>query len=199
DKLPDNPEASFSARVNEKKRIQTANNHTATHLLHAALREVLGNHVEQKGSLVNAEHLRFDFSHFQKLTDEEIEAVENLVNQKIRRNLVREEERDLPIQLAQEKGAIMLFGEKYGDKVRVIKFGDSVELCGGTHVPATGQIGLFKIVSESAIAAGVRRIEAITGAHAEEYVNDQIKTLKNVRELIKGAKDVQAGIENLIR
>jgi alanyl-tRNA synthetase len=199
EKLPENPEDHFHAVVNKEKRVETANNHTATHLLHAALREVLGTHVEQKGSLVNSDHLRFDFSHFQKLSDEEIEQVEELVNQKIRENSICEEERELPMQKAQEKGAIMLFGEKYGETVRVIKFGESVELCGGTHVAATGQIGLFKIVSESAIAAGVRRIEAITGKHAEKYVNDQIKTLKSIREVVKSSNDILAGVGNLLK
>ncbi len=199
ERLPENRENLFYAVVNQKKRIETANNHTATHLLHNALRKVLGTHVEQKGSLVNADHLRFDFSHFQKLSDEEIEQVEELVNRKIRENSICEEEREIPMQKAQEKGAIMLFGEKYGEMVRVIKFGESVELCGGTHVAATGQIGLFKIVSESAIAAGVRRIEAITGKRAEKFVNDQIKTLKSIREIIKGSNDILASVGNLLK
>jgi alanyl-tRNA synthetase len=199
EKLPENPEEPFRAVVNQEKRREIANNHTATHLLHAALREVLGTHVEQKGSLVNSNHLRFDFSHFQKMTDEEIEQVETLVNEKIRDNTLREENREMPMEKAQELGAMMLFGEKYGDSVRVIKFGESVELCGGIHVDATGQIGLFKIVSESAIAAGVRRIEAITGKRAEKYVNDQINTLKNIRETVKGPKDILAGVMNLLK
>lgn len=199
EKLPANPEETFNAVVNVHKRKSTANNHTATHLLHAALREVLGTHVEQKGSLVNADHLRFDFSHFQKMTDEEIEKVEAIVNEKIRENSVLEENRAMPIDDAKNLGAMMLFGEKYGDKVRVIKFGESVELCGGTHVNATGQIGLFKIVSESAIAAGVRRIEAITAAHAERFVNDQIKTLKSVQETIKGSKDILGSVLSLLK
>ncbi|RIH67314.1 alanine--tRNA ligase [Mariniphaga sediminis] len=199
EKLPENPEGHFQAVVNREKRLNTANNHTATHLLHAALREVLGTHVEQKGSLVNADHLRFDFSHFQKMTDEEIEQVETLVNKKIRENTHREENREVPIQQAQEMGAMMLFGEKYGESVRVIKFGESVELCGGIHVEATGQIGLFKIVSESAIAAGVRRIEAITGQRAEKYVNDQLKILKSIGDTIKGSKDVLDGVMNLLK
>ena len=199
EKLPGNPEETFRAVVNVEKRTETANNHTATHLLHAALRAVLGTHVEQKGSLVNSDHLRFDFSHFQKMTDEEIEKVEELVNQKIRENTLREENREMPLEKAQEMGAMMLFGEKYGESVRVIKFGESVELCGGTHVAATGQIGLFKIVSESAIAAGVRRIEAITGKRAEKFVNDQIKTLKSIRETVKASKDILAGVMNLLK
>ncbi len=199
EQLPENPEGYFRAVVSGSKRIRTANNHTATHLLHAALREVLGKHVEQKGSLVNADHLRFDFSHFQKMTDEEIEQVEKLVNIRIRENAPLEEKRRVPIEEAQEMGAMMLFGEKYGESVRVIKFGDSIELCGGTHVQATGQIGLFKIVSESAIAAGIRRIEAITGERAEKYVNDQLNTLKAIRETVKGSKDILESVMNLLK
>jgi alanyl-tRNA synthetase len=168
-------------------------------LLHAALRQVLGTHVEQKGSLVNADHLRFDFSHFQKMTDEEIEKVEEIVNAKIRLNSVLEENRSMPIAEAKNSGAMMLFGEKYGEAVRVIKFGESVELCGGTHVSATGNIGMLKIISESAIAAGVRRIEAITAARAEKYVNDQIKTLNSVRETIKGSKDILGSVAALLQ
>ncbi|MCG6185892.1 alanine--tRNA ligase [Maribellus maritimus] len=198
-KLPEQPEETFKAVVNTEKRIQTANNHTATHLLHAALREILGSHVEQKGSLVNADHLRFDFSHFQKMTDEEIEKVETIVNRKIRENARREENRTVPIEQAKEMGAMMLFGEKYGDEVRVIKFGESVELCGGTHVEATGQIGLFKIVSEGAIAAGVRRIEAITADHAERFVNDQLKTLKSIQDTVKGSKNILENVLNLMK
>ena len=199
EKLPSNPEKTFNAAVNVQKRISTANNHTATHLLHAALRQVLGTHVEQKGSLVNADHLRFDFSHFQKMTDEEIEQVEKIVNAKIRENSVLEENRAMPIDEARNLGAMMLFGEKYGEKVRVVKFGESVELCGGTHVAATGQIGLFKIISESAIAAGVRRIEAITAAHAEKYVNEQINTLKGIQETVKGSKDILGSVMALLK
>ncbi|MEZ5103303.1 MAG: alanine--tRNA ligase [Draconibacterium sp.] len=198
EKLPSSPEETFNAVVNIRKRISTANNHTATHLLHAALRQVLGTHVEQKGSLVNADHLRFDFSHFQKMTDDEIAQVEKIVNEKVRENSVLEENRAMPIDEAKELGAMMLFGEKYGEKVRVVKFGESVELCGGTHVHATGQIGLFKIVSESAIAAGVRRIEAITAAHAEQFVNEQINTLKSIQETIKGSKDILGSVMSLL-
>jgi len=198
-KLPGDPEGCFRAVVDHEKRIETANNHTATHLLHAALREVLGSHVEQKGSLVNADHLRFDFSHFRKMTDEETDRVEMIVNENIRRNYSCEEFRDIPMKEAQNMDAVMLFNEKYGESVRVIKFGDSVELCGGIHVPATGQIGLFKIISESAIAAGVRRIEAITGKQAEKYVNDQMKILDSIRESLGGSKDLAGTIKNLLK
>lgn len=197
--LPENPAGFFNAVVNAGRRDKIVNNHTATHLLHAALREVLGTHVEQKGSLVNADHLRFDFSHFQKMTEEDIEKVEEIVNAKIRLNSALEENREMPIEEAKKSGAMMLFGEKYGDAVRVIRFGESVELCGGCHVNATGQIGMLKIVSEGAIAAGVRRIEAITAARAEKYINDQLKVLKSLNETIKGSKDILGSVTTLLQ
>jgi alanyl-tRNA synthetase len=190
----------LTAKVDIGKRLLTENNHSATHLLQAALKEVLGNHVAQKGSLVNENVLRFDFSHFAKMADEEIERVEKIVNRKIRENIPRGEKRNVPIAQAMELGATALFGEKYGDFVRVITFDPkySIELCGGTHVPATGQIGLFKIVSESAVAAGVRRIEAVTADKAEGLVDEQFHTLRDLRELLKGAKDVKKAVADLL-
>jgi alanyl-tRNA synthetase len=177
------------------------NNHSATHLLHAALKEVLGTHVAQKGSLVNDNVLRFDFSHFSKVTDEEIKRVEKIVNQKIRENIVLDEKRNVPISRAtSELGATALFGEKYGDFVRVITFDPafSVELCGGTHVKATGQIGYFKIVSESAVAAGVRRIEAITADKAEQLIDEQAALISELKEILRQPKDLRKAIESLL-
>ncbi|MDR1198207.1 MAG: alanine--tRNA ligase [Prevotellaceae bacterium] len=185
--LPKNPAAKFRASINVKKRTATANNHTATHLLHYALRKILGKHVEQKGSLVNSNYLRFDFAHFQKVSDDEIRQIEKTVNEKIRENEPRSENRSVPISEARNMGAIALFGEKYSDVVRVIKFGESVELCGGTHAAATGQIGFFKIIYESAIAAGVRRIEATTGENAENIVYEFVDSLKQIRQLFNNS------------
>jgi len=197
DQLPEDLTAGFIAQVDEKKRQQTANNHSATHLLHHALRLVLGNHVEQKGSMVDDERLRFDFAHFSKMTDEEIQKVEAMVNQKIRENIQLDEKRDVAIEDALKMGAMALFGEKYGDSVRLIRFGESVELCGGTHVKASGNIGMIKITSESAIAAGIRRIEAITAEKAEAYYQHQSNMVFEIQELLKGSKDVVRSIKTL--
>ena len=197
-KLPKDVTATFTAKINEKKRIQCECNHSATHLLHEALREVLGAHVEQKGSYVSPDSLRFDFSHFQKVTDEEIRQVEHLVNAKIRANIPLKEYRNIPIEDAKELGAIALFGEKYGDHVRVIQFGSSVEFCGGTHVAATGNIGMIKIVSESSVAAGVRRIEAYTGARVEELMDTIEDTLKDLKALFNNAPDLAGTIRKYI-
>ncbi|MFR9514218.1 MAG: alanine--tRNA ligase-related protein, partial [Rikenellaceae bacterium] len=191
-KLPENLESTFVAQVCEKRRQNAANNHTATHLLHHALREVLGDHVEQKGSLVTPETLRFDFSHFQKVTAEELRAVEIKVNAAIRANAPLEENREASQEEAAASGAMMLFGEKYGDRVRVIRFGDSVELCGGTHTSATGTIGLFKIVSEGAISAGVRRIEATSGEGAEKLIYMAEDMVKDISTYVNNNQVLQA-------
>ncbi|MCK5822722.1 MAG: alanine--tRNA ligase [Bacteroidales bacterium] len=196
--LPSNLNVKFMAVVNKDRRDLIKCNHSATHLLHFALRKTLGTHVEQKGSLVDDKHLRFDFSHFQKLTDEEIAKVEHIVNTKIRENIQLNERRNIPIKKAQELGAMALFGEKYGDTVRIIQFGDSIELCGGTHVKATGEIGFFKIISETAIAAGIRRIEAITSFNAEQYVNNEINTLREIRQSLNNPKNVVKNIDDFI-
>ena len=190
--LPENLTASFRAVVNPQKRQCSANNHTATHLLHAALRKVLGEHVEQKGSMVTPEGLRFDFSHFQKVTPEQLREVECLVNKAVRKNDPLQENREATQEEAKAAGAMMLFGEKYGDKVRMVRFGESVELCGGTHTSATGNIGLFKIVSESAISAGVRRIEAVTGEGAEKLLYAAEDTIQSVMEIVGNPKLVDA-------
>lgn len=183
-KLPKDVTATFTAKINVKKRIQCECNHSATHLLHEALREVLGTHVEQKGSYVSPDSLRFDFSHFQKVTDEEIRKVEILVGEKIRANFPLEEHRNMPIAEAKALGAMALFGEKYGDEVRVVKYGSSVELCGGTHIPATGMIGSLHVIGESSIAAGVRRIEAVTAEGAEQFVYAQQNLIRELRALM---------------
>ncbi len=198
EKLPEDCNASFTLVVDAKRRQKIADNHSCTHLLDQALREILGTHVEQKGSYVSDTQLRFDFSHFEKLSDEQIRKVENRVNEMIRENYALEEKRDATMEEAQEMGAIALFGEKYGDSVRVVKFGPSVELCGGCHVSATGRIGFFKIVSEGAIAAGVRRIEAVTGENAEQYVAVIQDMVKTARAAFNNAPDLVAAIHKLV-
>ena len=190
--LPENPAGEFVAKVDVEKRRATECNHTATHLLHEALREVLGNHVEQKGSYVSSEVLRFDFSHFQKVSQEEIRQVEKLVTAKIRENITLQEDRCVPIEKAKEMGAMALFGEKYGEEVRVVCFGSSVELCGGTHIGSTGNIGTFRIISESSIAAGIRRIEAITAETCEEFIYLQQDIIRETRALFNNAPDLTA-------
>ncbi|MFZ6663285.1 alanine--tRNA ligase [Peijinzhouia sedimentorum] len=199
-KLPSNLEADFLCQIDVEKRNRTRNNHSATHLLHAALREVLGNHVQQKGSLVNSEILRFDFSHFSKVEESEIQRIEDIVNRKIRENIALDEKRNVPIEDAKALGATALFGEKYGEFVRVITFGQdfSVELCGGTHTPATGNIGYFKIVSESSVAAGVRRIEALTSEGAELYMREKEAILNEVQQILKAPKDVAKALQQLL-
>ncbi len=198
--LPAQLDVVFNAQVDVRKRIDTENNHSATHLLHAALKQVLGGHVNQKGSLVSPDLLRFDISHFSKMTDDEIKAVEDIVNEKIRANIVLKEERNVPFQQAIDSGVTALFGEKYGDHVRVITFEDnfSKELCGGTHVKATGQIGFFKIISESAVAAGVRRIEAITGSKAAAVIREHFELFQNIKELLNNPKDFISAVGKLI-
>ena len=198
DRLPQDPTARFNAEVDVERRRATEANHTCTHLLDEALRQVLGSHVEQKGSLVTPEGLRFDFSHFEKVRPEQLRQVEHLVNAKIRANLPLQEHRDLPIAQAKKLGAIALFGEKYGDKVRVVQFGSSIEFCGGCHVQATGQIGMVRILSESSIAAGVRRIEAVTGARLEALLDRQQDEFQSMRALANNAPDLPAAIRKCI-
>jgi alanyl-tRNA synthetase len=198
DKLPEFPTLMFHAVVNAKKRALTANNHTATHLLHKALQDVLGSHVEQKGSLVNEKYLRFDFSHFSKVTDEELVEIETRVNTEIRKDIHLNELRNTPMKKAQELGAKALFGEKYGDLVRLIQFGDSIELCGGIHVESTGKIGSFKLISESSTAAGIRRIEAITSEAADKFVNDKLSLVSELNQILKSPKDLKKAVEDLI-
>lgn len=200
DKLPKDVSATFFAKINSSRRKQITNNHSATHLLHSALKQVLGTHVNQKGSLVNEEQTRFDFSHFAKVTDEEIQKIEKIVNEKIRENVLLDERRNVPVQQAMDMGAMALFGEKYGEFVRVITFDPtfSIELCGGTHVKATGQIGQLKVVSESAVAAGVRRIEAITADKADAYFEEQQMQLNSIKEILKNPKDIVQRIQGLL-
>ena len=196
--LPEDVTAVFMAIINTGARQATACNHSATHLLHSALREVLGSHVEQKGSFVSPESLRFDFSHFQKVSEEELREVERIANRKVRENAMLEEYRAIPIAEAREMGAMALFGEKYGEEVRVIRFGESVELCGGTHVSATGSIGMIRIVSESSVAAGIRRIEAVTAEKAEELVDLQQDLLKEIKGLFNNVPNLSGAIRKLI-
>lgn len=195
--IPANPTAKFKAVVNSENRQQIACNHSATHLLHQALRHVLGKHVEQKGSMVHSEYLRFDFSHFQKVTPEEIIEVEKMVNRLIRQNLPLHENREVPVSKAQEMGAMALFGEKYSDVVRTIQFGTSLELCGGTHVKATGEIGMFKIISESSTSAGVRRIEAVTAEKSEQFFYNQTALLKEIQTVLKNPANLKKSMLSL--
>lgn len=197
-KLPVNPEAEFMACVDIDKREANAANHTATHLLDYALKQVLGEHVEQKGSFVSPDALRFDFSHFQKVTDEELRQAERLVNDMIRQDLMLDEHRNMPLEEAKEMGAVALFGEKYGDTVRVVRFGPSCEFCGGIHARSTGRIGFFKIVSESSVAAGIRRIEAKTGRECEELMYNMEDLMKGIKALFNNAKDLQGVIRKYI-
>ena len=198
ERIPANCEETFTLKVDAERRLRITANHTATHLLDFALREALGTHIEQKGSFVGPDYFRFDFSHFAKVTDEELRKVEHRVNQLIRADYPLEEKRDATMDEAKAMGAIALFGEKYGDRVRVVKFGDSIELCGGTHAKSTGRIGFFKIVSESAIAAGVRRIEAVTGEAAENILDTFTDTLKGIRAMVNNVPDVAAAVAKLI-
>lgn len=196
--MPKNPEADFMACVDIDKRNGSAANHSATHLLDFALKQVLGDHIEQKGSYVDADTLRFDFSHFQKVTPEELRKVERIVNDMIRQDIPLEEHRNMPLAEAKELGAVALFGEKYGDRVRVVRFGPSCEFCGGIHVKSTGHIGFFKIISESSVAAGVRRIEALTGKACEDAIYEAEDMMKDIQALFNNAKDLKATIEKSI-
>lgn len=198
EKMPLDPSALFTAIVDKAKRLATANNHSATHLLHKALRDILGNHIEQKGSLVSSSYFRFDFSHYERVSPEKLREIEERVNSMIRENTQRDEYRGIPVEEAKAMGAMALFGEKYGDTVRVIKFGDSLELCGGIHTSRTGNIGLFKIISESAIAAGVRRIEATTGINAEKLIHDNEEIIASVKAMFNNTPNLIASVGKVI-
>ncbi len=198
DMLPSDPSAEMTAAVDLEKRLRTEANHTATHLIHLALRTVLGTHVEQKGSLVTPDRLRFDFSHYSKLTGEEINKVESIVNRLIREDHTRNITEGITLKEAGEMGAMALFGEKYGEKVRVVGFGDSLELCGGTHVKSTGNIGIVKIISEGSVAAGVRRLEAVAGKAAEEYINERLSVLDEIAGMLKSTGPLIEGVRKLI-
>src|SRR5690554_1223826 len=195
--LPDSLDGSFIAKVNESLRLNSQKNHTATHLLHQALRTILGTHVEQKGSLVAPNYLRFDFSHFSKLSEQELQQVEDFVNQKIEEQLPLVEKRNISFQEAIDRGAMALFGEKYGDSVRAIQFGNSKELCGGTHVRNTGDIWHFKITSEGAVAAGIRRIEAISGNGVKDHFTNEENTLKEIKQALKNPQDILKSVHSL--
>ena len=197
-KVPSEPAAGFRAEVSQERRKMTAANHTATHLLHYALREVLGSHVEQKGSLVTPDRLRFDFSHFAKPSGDELLRVEERANRLVMENMNRQVTDNIPLKQARSMGAVALFGEKYGETVRVVQFGDSVELCGGTHVDSTASIGIIKIISEGAIAAGIRRIEAVTAARALEYINERISAVEDIAVMLKSTGNIKESVEKLV-